>query len=134
MGFMEGKHLILYDGTCGFCHKTIQFVLKQDRQKIFLFAPLQGETAKKYNFDKDLDTVILIENFKTQPQITMYGQAALRICWLLGGVWAIAGSASFLPPILYNWKYNFIARHRYKLAQKEVCLIPPQEDQTRFLP
>lgn len=131
---MEGKHLIFYDGTCGFCHKTIQFVLRHDTKKIFLFAPLQGETAKKYvgNFT-DLDTVVLVENFETDKEIYTYGKGGFRIMWLLGGLWAVPGSISFLPSFLYDWGYRAVARHRYEWVEKESCLIPTKEDQTRFL-
>ena len=33
--------LILFDGECMFCNKTIQFILKNDKKEHFLFAALQ---------------------------------------------------------------------------------------------
>ena len=38
--------LLLYDGTCGFCAASVQWVLRHDRRGTLLFAPLQGETAR----------------------------------------------------------------------------------------
>src|SRR5262245_40385253 len=40
------KPVLLYDGVCGFCNKTVQFILKHDRNGTVLFSPLQGQYAK----------------------------------------------------------------------------------------
>ena len=37
--------LLIYDGTCGFCHGAVRFVLRHDRKSVFRFAPLLGEVA-----------------------------------------------------------------------------------------
>lgn len=137
---MENKKhpIIFYDGTCGLCHHAVQFVLKYDKKKLFLFAPLQGKTAKTYLNDwqkanPQADTVILLEWGQSSPSITSFGKGALRICWLMGGVWAIPGLFSFLPPFLYNWIYRAIAKRRFQLFERQSCLIPPLADPNRFL-
>ena len=33
--------VILYDGVCGFCDRTVRFVLQRDPDARFRFAPLQ---------------------------------------------------------------------------------------------
>src|SRR5262249_51494709 len=38
-------HLVLYDGTCGFCAHTVQWILAADPAGRVRFAPLQGSTA-----------------------------------------------------------------------------------------
>ncbi|MBV8227658.1 MAG: DUF393 domain-containing protein [Verrucomicrobia bacterium] len=41
----EGEaNILFFDGVCGFCNKTVDFVLRADRNRVFLYSPLQGET------------------------------------------------------------------------------------------
>jgi len=37
--------VLLFDGLCGFCDTTVQFVLSRDPGGSMRFAPLQGEFA-----------------------------------------------------------------------------------------
>ena len=41
------RHPILFfDGVCGLCNRFVDFMLKADSRNRFLYAPLQGETAR----------------------------------------------------------------------------------------
>lgn len=124
---VPNKHLVFFDGKCGFCDRSVQFLLKTDKDKQFVFAPLQGKIAKGMlkdlpEEDRNEDTIILVENYQSaSPKFTILGQAILRICWLLGGAWTLIGWLSFLPPFLYNWGYRLVAKNRKKLF----CNISP---------
>lgn len=138
-GIGVGKHVIFYDGECGFCHDAVSLFLKCDQNKDFLFAPLQGETAKilLQEIPKDLDSIILLENYKYPGggSITLYSQAIFRSMWLLGGRWKAAGWLSFLPLLPFDWLYRMFAAIRYKLRGKKLdCLIPTTAERSRFLP
>ena len=37
--------VLLYDGLCGLCVRTVQIVLRGDRRGVLRFAPLQGDFA-----------------------------------------------------------------------------------------
>ena len=57
--------ILLYDGVCNLCDRTVQFVLKRDRLGQFRFAPLQSGVgralAERYGFDvAAVDTVVLL--------------------------------------------------------------------------
>lgn len=127
------KHLVFYDGTCGFCDQIVQILLVIDKRQLFAFAPLQGETAKSFlkNIPSNTDSLILVENFTTSPKLFLYGKAALRILWLLGLPWSLLGVISFLPSVLYDWIYRLIAKNRYKILGSQ-CRIPSNESD-RFL-
>ncbi len=132
-------HLVLYDGTCRLCHGAVQFILNHDKEKVFQFAPLQGETAISLLKDwrnkyPEADTIVLIENWKQSDQKRLFfGKAALRILWLLGGKWSLLGIFSFLPSFLYDWIYRYIARNRFAWFGHQECLIPKKSDEKRFL-
>lgn len=133
-------HLVFYDGECGLCDRAVQFVLKADKEKKFLFAPLQGTTAEELLADlppkmKQADSLILIENYKEPTQqLHILGKGALRICWLLGGAWRLFGWLSYLPPILYDWGYRLVAQNRHRLFPQTECVIPDPAQKDRFLP
>jgi len=132
---MRSKHLVFYDGECGLCDHAVQFLLKRDTQEIFIFAPLQGKTAQKFLKEKifpKADSLVLIENYQTQPDTYLFGKGALRICWLLGGPWATLGAISFLPSFLYDWAYKIVARNRHRLFSQS-CNLPLASQSHRFL-
>ena len=134
------KHLVFYDGQCGLCDKVVQFLLKRDRMKIFMFAPLQGSTAASVLKElppelKSVDSLILVENYlASDQQFYLLGKGALRICWLLGGAWMLLGWISFLPAVLYDWGYRIVARNRHRFFPNTSCVIPDPKDKVRFLP
>lgn len=135
------RHLVFYDGQCGVCDRAVAFLLRIDHKELFAFAPLGGESAKRLlplageGVTVDLDTLILVENYREDGKRKFYffGKAVLRICWLLGGAWSLLGVFSFLPGVLYDWKYRLIARHRNRLFKDQICLAPSQFP-NRFLP
>lgn len=129
------KHLLFYDGRCGLCDHAVQFVLHRDKQGIFLFAPLQGETAKKViDVPMTEDSLLLIENYGL-PSEKRYilGKGAFRILWNLGGIWTLPGLLSFLPSSLYDFAYRLVAKNRHKIFGQEVCLLPDPKYKDRFL-
>ena len=120
------NHLVFYDGDCGLCHRSIRLFCKLDKNHLFLFAPLKGDTAKKYTLPQ-VDSIILLENFKT-PFVK--GQAIFRIISLL---YPFCSFLNYTPDWLANPVYDFIARHRSRLFQKPSCQIPEDLDKSRFL-
>lgn len=133
----QGQHLVFYDGNCGFCQRSVQFLLDWDKDKRFVFAKLQGEIAKEKLADllqrePDLDSMVLIEDYLTDPKPPrVRAQAVFRACWLLGGFWKLIGWKYLLPAWSIDWAYNFIARHRHHLGL--TCALPSPEHAERFL-
>lgn len=109
--------LILYDGECALCNRSVRFLIEADKRGHFLYAPLQGETASHLEGAPfPLDTLILIEGFQTKsPRIWKYGRGVLRICWRLGGWYRLIGLLSFLPGWLADPLYRLVARNRHTL-------------------
>lgn len=134
------QHLVFYDGKCGLCDHVVQTLLKFDHEERFVFAPLQGITAgqfiKQLPADlKNIDSIILIENFKSEKsQIFVFSKAVFRICWLLGGFWIVFGWLNFLPSGLFDWAYRLVAKNRQKLFAQDRCFVPPKNSKDRFLP
>lgn len=126
--------IVFFDGVCGFCNASINFLLKRDTHRRLLFAPLQGETARERLSAAD------IENLNSMVFCTPTGcyrktAAVVRIGWTLGGVWSVLATLLWLiPRPLRDVGYNFIARNRYRIfGKKETCRLPTPDERARFL-
>jgi predicted DCC family thiol-disulfide oxidoreductase YuxK len=132
---MEGHPVIVFDGVCHLCNRSVQFVLKRDRKGIFRFATLGSEFARailQREMDlKGTDSVWLVKDgrvyFKTA--------AVLRILTGLGGLWSLAGFFFIVPGFIRDPVYDWIARHRYRwFGRYDSCMVPPPDILSRFLP
>jgi len=128
-------HLLFYDGECGLCDLTVDWVYRRDRTGQFLFAPLQGGTAKRWlGAHHSPDSLVLIEDFEGLcPTLYREGKGALRIAWLLGFPWSFIGALHVLPAWCTRWLYRGIARHRHRFFRTIACITPYSRDKTRFI-
>lgn len=130
----ESPPILFFDGVCGLCNRSVDFIIKRDSERKFRFAPLQGETAKAELPAGDLEnlsTLIL----KTESGLYRRSSAVVRILWLLGGVWGLLGSLLWIIPLpLRNLGYRLVSVSRYSLfGKKESCRIPTPEERDQFL-
>jgi predicted DCC family thiol-disulfide oxidoreductase YuxK len=133
--------ILLYDGVCGLCNRSVQFILRHDRKAIFRFASLQSPFAQtilarhRANL-ADLDTVYLVVSHN-QPDEALVARsdAVAEIVRRLGGVWNLFGAIlSLLPRPLRDWGYNLVARNRYRIfGHYDTCPLPTPETRSRFL-
>jgi len=133
--------IILYDGVCGFCNRTVQFILKRDIHDHFRFATLQSELARnllqKHGLNaENLESVYLVLN-PGQPteSVQVSSTASISIGRELGTFWHFAANLlSMLPKALRDWGYNLFARHRYSIFGKyDTCPLPKASDRHKFL-
>ena len=131
--------LLLYDGTCGFCASSVQWVLQRDRRGTLLFAPLQGETARpilaRHPELAGVDSVVWVEQGEGGETVRVRSTAAIQVGWYLGGVWELLATLAVgIPAGLRDLVYDLIARHRHTLISDPACLLPTPDERTRFLP
>jgi predicted DCC family thiol-disulfide oxidoreductase YuxK len=132
--------VLLYDGVCGFCNKTVQTILKYDRRGTLRFAPLQSEFAKgvvaRHPELANVDSVVFVEKESGTglERVSVRSTAALRVASYLGGPWRLALVARILPTSLRDYFYDLFARYRYRLFGKyDSCMLPPKEARARFV-
>lgn len=127
--------IVLFDGLCNFCNAGINFIIKQDKKKIFRFAALQSEAGQKlleeYNLPKEgFDSVVLIDGGKVYKK----SSAGLRVYAMLPWYWRWSQAFWIAPRFIRDGVYDFIARNRYKwFGKKEECMLPTPEVRNRFL-
>jgi predicted DCC family thiol-disulfide oxidoreductase YuxK len=126
--------ILLFDGECGFCNKTIHFFLRKERNKKMHFAPLQSELGKAlrnyFEISDEIDSIILIKDHSAYIKSC----AALRLTPYMKGLWRSLIVFVIIPPFLRNIVYDFIARRRKKMfGRVESCALLKNEDRERFL-
>jgi predicted DCC family thiol-disulfide oxidoreductase YuxK len=132
---------LLYDGTCGLCARSVQFILRRERApRTLRFAPLQGETARDLlQARPDLahvDSIVWVVQSDGPPLCLVRSAAALAVLSYVGGPWkTVASLMRLVPRVLRDGAYDLLARLRYRMFGTDTsCLRPTPEQQTRFLP
>ena len=132
---MENHPIVLFDGVCNLCHRTVQFVIAHDSAARFRFAPLQSDAAQRLLRERAAvgplpDSVALIEGGRLYTRST----AALRIARGLRFPWPLLYGLIIVPRPLRDVIYDLIARYRYKwFGRRDSCMMPSAKVQGRFL-
>jgi len=132
----KNKKIILFDGVCNLCDKSVQVIIKNDKKDDFRFVALQSDLGESIinhiGIDRSkTDSIVLYE-----PGYAYYykSKAAFRIAIYLGGFFSIISLLRFLPTFLTDFVYDYIAKNRYKwYGKKEECMIPSKETLNKFL-
>ena len=128
---------VFYDGECGLCHRTVQFLLQRDPNgALFRYSPLQGSTASELlaPLDELPDSVAILTE---DQEVFTRGDAAIHIGHALGGLWSLISVLfSLFPRAVRDWLYNQVAKRRYKIfgTKTEACPLMPKEQRAFFLP
>ena len=135
MSKIKNNRIIFFDGVCNLCNASVNFILKNDKKKRFVFASLQSDVAKDIllQFSKKkltLDTFIYVENGVLFEKST----AALKIAKQLRTPWPIFYVFMIIPKFFRDYIYTFIAKNRYNwFGKKASCMVPTPELKSRFL-
>jgi predicted DCC family thiol-disulfide oxidoreductase YuxK len=128
--------IVLYDGTCGLCHRSVRFIVRHERDRELQFAPLQGPTAAALRarlprIPDELSTVVLVDGDRVhlRSKAFLYAARHLRAPWR----WAYA--FRWFPAIVLDLGYRVIARIRYRVwGRADQCELPAPDQRARFLP
>jgi len=140
---IETGALLLFDGTCGFCARSVQFVLQREhRRRTLRFASLDSsigrEVRAQYPELDGVDSVVWIEAGDSPRDYRLFvrSEAVFRVLKYLGGIWtALAVAGAIVPKAFRDRVYDFIARHRHKIIPREAesCLLPSPDQRARFI-
>jgi predicted DCC family thiol-disulfide oxidoreductase YuxK len=121
----KGKILVQFDGVCILCSRTVSFILKADKRKIFVFQTLQSSALKEPG-----DSVIVSDGQTTYSHF----DAVLKIAEELGGIYKLAAIFKLIPRKWRHSLYLWIARNRYSwFGVRESCYLPSAEEIERFI-
>jgi predicted DCC family thiol-disulfide oxidoreductase YuxK len=142
---LAGRLLVVFDGHCGLCNRSVRWFLVRDRLDRMRFAPsdapqLAGLLAR-YGLAADnpelTPTSILVFEHVGVPgeRVLIRSQAILGLLRELPAPWpAAAAVLALVPRPLRDIVYRFIARIRYRVwGRYDSCPIPTPEERKRFL-
>lgn len=133
--FIEQHAIVLFDGYCNLCTRSVQFILPRDRKGQFYFLSLQDDKADTLFalLDRpkpDVDSVVVVD----KGRVATRSSAALHIAARLKGGWPLFTVFWIIPKFIRDAVYDWIARNRYRwFGQKETCWLPQPEWKARFL-
>lgn len=131
----QSKHIVIFDGVCNFCNGSVNFIIRRDSLKRFVFVPIQSNYAQKLMAQLDMtdvgsDTFLLIKHDKVYTRTN----AALEVAKDLDGYWFLFNIFCLIPRPIRDWFYHVFAINRYRLFGRSAqCIVPTDEIKERFL-
>lgn len=130
---MGAKEVILFDGDCSFCNRSVWFILKRDKRARFQFGALNSEIGqnlkREYEIPKNLDSFILLKNGRYYDR----SSAALHVCKSLDGLYKLLYLFIGIPKPIRDFFYHLIAKNRHKIVKNNACKLPNKDERKRFL-
>ena len=127
--------VILFDGTCAFCERSVRFIASRDPDAYFLFGASQTPAAAAMltPFGVTRETarsLILIEG----GHVYLRSTAVLRIARRMRFPWRLASAGLVIPTAMRDPVYRVVAAVRHRLAgTSNACEIPPAEIRDRLI-
>ncbi len=127
--------IVLFDGTCAFCERSVTFIATRDPGGYFRFGASQTPAAQAVLAEfgetrESTRSIILIED----GQLYRKSTAVLRIARRLPLPWSLAAAALLIPRPLRDAAYAVVAAVRHRLAgRSNACEIPPPEIRERLI-
>ena len=126
--------IILFDGTCAFCERSVRFIATRD-SGYFKFGASQNPEGvallAKYGTSREATrSLILIED----DEISLRSTAVLKIARRMTAPWRWAAVFLLVPRPIRDAAYRVVAAIRHRIAgQSNACEIPPPEIRARLI-
>jgi predicted DCC family thiol-disulfide oxidoreductase YuxK len=129
----EYDFIVFYDGDCGFCNTSVQFVLNHEKSDKVYFSAIQSDFTKTFFESKgyvqpDLTTFYYYKEGILYSKST----AALKLTAVLRFPYTLFQFFLILPAFLRNGVYSFVSKRRLSFV-KGFCVVPSIENRKRFI-
>ncbi|MEZ5172954.1 MAG: thiol-disulfide oxidoreductase DCC family protein [Bacteroidia bacterium] len=126
--------VVLFDGVCHLCNRSVKFLIRRDKKGIIHYAALQSDYARRRIKEAGIpeplpDGVILIEEGRYYTE----SDAVLRSLHYLGPFYRFVSLFRIIPKFIRQFFYGIIARNRYRWFGKyDACVLPEPGWKERF--
>jgi predicted DCC family thiol-disulfide oxidoreductase YuxK len=131
----EPYAIIVFDGECAFCDRSVKWIIGRDRAMRFRFAARQSVTGQRLLAEHGLppegvESLILIDG----PAVATHSTAVLKIAGRLPWPWKTMGAFLLIPRPIRDWGYRAFAKRRYRIAGKmSSCSAPTEAQRERIM-
>ena len=134
----QPQHLVFFDGECGLCDRTVQWLLNNDDSEQLYFAPLQGEEARRvlpqFDLPEDLDSIVYVRHSDTETEVFIYSNAIGEILKVLPIRWSWMRIAWVVPRVIRDSMYRALATRRIQwFGRVDACQLPDERQASRLL-
>jgi len=132
---MSHDYIVFFDGYCNLCNRSVDFLIRHDKQKKLHFASQQSEFAKRFFHYNAFDTRG-IDSFIFYDKGNFYIRSAafFRIMRLFGFPYRLLNVFLIIPRFFRDWIYNLISKRRYDwFGKSSTCRIPTESEKTFFI-
>ena len=126
--------VILFDGTCAFCERSVRFIATRDNG-YFRFGASQNAAGQallaRYGTSREATrSIILIED----GDISLRSTAVLKIARRMTAPWRWAAMFLSVPLPVRDGVYRVVAAIRHRIAgESNACEVPPPEIRARLI-
>jgi predicted DCC family thiol-disulfide oxidoreductase YuxK len=125
--------IVFFDGVCNLCQGSVRYLIKYDKKGVLKFASLQGNYAKDFINETEIQSMQSILFFDGK-MLYKKSTAVLKLSRLLGGWHQLLLLGYILPRFIRDWLYNIVAKNRYRwFGKKDQCMLPSKGFENRFL-
>lgn len=128
--------VVLFDGGCGLCSRTVRFLLRRDARGRMRFAPLGSAASDALLRERGVlrselpDSVVVVDG----AGVHVRSSAVLRLLPELRAPWCWLGVTALVPRPLRDLVYRLVARHRLRFfGRADVCARLSTTERARFL-
>jgi len=131
--------VLLYDGVCGICNRSVQAILRHDRRGTLRFAALDSDFARalieRHPGLQGVDSMVFVDNpGRPDERVSVRSAGILAVARYLGGSFRLLLAARIIPAGLRDRLYDRFAAVRYRFGGKhDSCPLPAPEVRERFL-
>jgi len=132
---MDENPIVLFDGECLLCNKSVQFLLKNEEGDHLRFASLQSKTGQNllghYSFPLNYsDSIVFIHNGVAYTHST----AVLKVAKYLKWKWQWLRFLYIIPTPVRDYIYKWVAKNRISwFGKTDSCMFLTSDLKKKFL-
>ncbi len=142
---LGGRLLVIFDGHCGLCNRSVQWLLVRDKRNRLCFAASESPKVAglliRRGFSatgsaSDIGTLLVVQDpGSSAERVLARSDAVLALLGELLLPWPwVATAVGWIPRPVRDLGYRLVARWRYRIwGRLENCTAPTAEERKRFL-